>query len=149
MNGLFGELDATQVEENPFYVAPDTYKCVLTEANKVEKKDGSGYGLSFKWVIEDEDSDFYGNSISDWKDIFPGITADQITPEVKRKFSFLKQRLTEMGLSPSEMNNLLEDDNLSQLIGMVAFVEVTETIDKNDPDRKYTNVRKVTRLGDE
>lgn len=144
--GLFGDLDASDVSADPFYVAPDKYRCVLTEAKKVEKKDGSGWGLSFKWVIDDEESDYYQNSLSDWKDIFPDLTPDDVTTEIKRKMSFLKSRLYEMGLSDEEMETLLDDDNLDELVGMVAYVEVVETTDKNDPDKKYSNIRKVIRL---
>lgn len=140
--GLFGEVDAAEVPDNPFYVAPDTYRCILAELNRVEKKDGSGEGLAFKWVIEDEDSEFNGNQIQDWKNIYPNTSADELTPEIRKDNSRLKQRLTELGLSEDEMNGLL--DNLEEYVGLVAYVEVTETADKKDPSKKYTNVRKVT-----
>lgn len=139
--GLFGEVDAAEVPDNPFYVAPDTYFCVLTEANVVDKKDGSGQGLAFKWAIQDEDSEYHGNNIQDWKNIHPDVTADEITPDIKKDNSRLKQRLLEMGVSESEMNSLLDD--LESLVGLEAYVTVTESTDKNDPTKVYTNVRSV------
>lgn len=142
--GLFGDVDAADIPDNPYYVAPGTYNCVLSEAKKVDKKDGSGSGLAFKWVIQDEDSEYNGSQIQDWKDIFPDLTADEITQNVRRKISFLKQRLTEMGLSPEEQNELLEPGNLEDLVGLEAYVEVVEVPDKNDPDIKYSNVKKVS-----
>lgn len=146
--GLFGEVDAEEVSDNPFYVAPDTYKCVLTEASVVDKKDGSGQGLSFKWVIEDEDSDFYQNSISDWKNIYPDITQEDITPNIKKDMARLKGRLKEMGVTPDQMNTLLDDDNLELLIGTQAFVKVTESRDSNDPEKVYSNVASVSLVED-
>lgn len=141
MSGLFGELDASEVPDNPFYVAPDTYFCVLAEANKVEKKDGSGFGLAFKWVIEEEDSEYNKNNIQDWKNIYPDITADEVTPDIRKDNARLKQRLIEMGVPESEMSGLL--DNLEDLVGLHAYVTVTETTDKNDPTKSYTNVKSV------
>lgn len=139
--GLFGNQDAAEVPDNPFYVAPDTYYCKLVEANRVEKKDGSGEGLSFKWLIEDEDSDYNGNTVQDWKNIYPNIADYEITPNIRKDFSRLKQRLSEMGIPESEMDSLL--DNLEDLVGMYAYVTVVETTDRNDPTKKYTNVRTV------
>lgn len=141
MSGLFGELDASEVPDNPFYVAPDTYYCVLAEANKVEKKDGSGFGLAFKWVIEDEDSEYNKNNIQDWKNIYPDISADEVTPDIRKDNARLKQRLIEMGIPESEMAGLL--DNLEELVGLQAYVTVTESTDKNDPTKVYTNVKSV------
>lgn len=149
--GLFGELDANEVSDNPFYVAPDIYRCVLTEATRNEKKnpkedDLSKEGLAFKWVIDDDESDYDGNNISDWHNIYPDITEDQVTVQVRRDNARLKKRLTEMGLSADEMNEILEDDNLSDLVGIEAYVEITETPDKNDPDKVWSNIKSVKRV---
>lgn len=147
--GLFGEVDAEEVSDNPFYVAPDTYKCVLSEANRVSKKSGDGEGLSFKWVILDEESDFYQNSISDWKNIYPDITSEDVTPDIKKDMARLKGRLKEMGLSAEQMDTLLDDENLDLLVGTEAYVIVTETKDKDDPEKVYSNVAKVTLVSEE
>lgn len=143
--GLFGELDANEVSDNPFYVAPDVYNCVLTEANRVEKKSGDGEGLSFKWVIEDEDSDYVGNSLSDWHNIYPDATEDDVTPQMRKDNARLKKRLKEMGLTPDEMNEILEDEHLDDLVGMQGLVEVSESADKKEPEKIYTNVKSVKR----
>lgn len=139
--GLFGDIDVSEVPDNPFYVAPGTYECVLTEANRVEKKDGSGEGLSIKWVIEDEDSDYDKQGVQDWFNIYPDITSDEVTPNIKKDMSRLKQRLSQMGLAESDMNTFLDD--LDEYVGMKARVTVKETPDKNNPDIVYTNIVKV------
>lgn len=152
--GLFGELDANEVSDNPFYTPPDVYPCVLSEATRNQKKnpkpdDLSSEGLAFKWVIEDEDSDYDGMNLSDWHNIYPDITEDQVTAQVRRDNARLKKRLGEMGLSPDEMNEILDEDNLANLVGMTADVEVTETPDKNDPDKVWTNIKSVSRTDTE
>lgn len=142
--GLFGDIDAEEVSDNPFYVAPDTYLCVLSEANVVTKKDGSEeQAISIKWVIQDEDSDYYQNNVSEWFNIWPDVTADEITAKQRKDMARLKGRLKSLGLTPEQMNVLLDDDNLDMLVGTEAYVEVVETVDKEDPDKKYTNVRSV------
>lgn len=142
--GLFGELDATDIPENPFYVAPGTYTAVLSEAKVVEKKDQSGQGLSLKWTITDEDSDYYKQNVGEWFDIFPDLTSDELTPAIKSKLSRLRQRLTQMGLTAEDQDALLDDENLANLVGLEVSVEVTETPDKQDPDKIYTNVKSVS-----
>ena len=46
--GLFGDRDAEEISDNPFYVAPDTYFCILVETNRVQKKKSDGEGLSLE-----------------------------------------------------------------------------------------------------
>lgn len=140
---LFGDIDAADIPENPFYVAPGTYECVLTEAIVKDKTDGSGQGLALKWVIEDDESDYKGQNISDWFNVYPDLTADELTQKQKQDLSRLRQRLTQMGLTTEEQNALGEEESRDELIGMKAFVTVKETPDKNDPDKVYTNIVKV------
>lgn len=143
MSGLFGDVDAAEVPNDPFYVAPDTYYCKLVEANKVEKKEekGGGYGLAFKWQIDEPDSPYNGNHIQDWKNIYPDVSASEMTADIRKDNSRLKGRLLQMGVPESEMNDLL--DNLDSLIGLEAYVTVVESTDKHDPEKKYTNINKI------
>lgn len=141
MSGLFGDTDAAEIPDNPFYVAPDTYECVLAEANRVMKKDQSGEGLAFKWVIEDE-GDYFGNNVQDWKNIYPDVPREDKTADMRKDESRLKGRLLEMGVPENEMGDLL--DNLDSLVGLRAFVTVTESKGKNEnADKTYTNVQSV------
>lgn len=143
---LFGDLDASEVSDDPFYVAPDTYLCILSEAAIVDTKTG-GKGLSLKWVIEDEDSDYVGNNISDWHNIYSA--EDEQSGEIpianiKRSRANMKKRLIDLGLSEDEMNTIHE--NLDDLVGITAYVTTVETPDKNDPDKKWVNIRKVEKI---
>lgn len=143
MSGLFGDVDAADVPDDPFYVAPDTYLCILAEASVVDTQTG-GQGLSLKWVIEDEESDYVGNNISDWHNIYSAeYLAEHEVSEanVRRSRSNMKKRLLEIGVSEDEMDTIHE--NLDELVGRTAYVTTVATKDKNDPDKTWVNIRKV------
>ena len=140
MPNLFGEVDADDIPEDPFYVAPGTYDCMVTDATFVTRKDGQGHGLSIKYLITNADSEFEGNTIQEWKNVYPDLSPEDITPEIKRHLSFVKQRLSQLGVPASEMNGIL--DNLDSLVGIKCVVNVTET-QAQDGSRTYTNVRNV------
>lgn len=141
--GLFGDNDVADIPDNPFYVAPGSYEAVLTEAKVQETKDKTGTALAFKWVIEDEDSDYKGQNVSDWNPIFPDITRDEIDQKIRASMSRTKSRLIQMGIAEEDMDSLTEPEALADLIGLHATITVKESADKNDPDVKYTNITKV------
>ncbi len=147
MTNLFGGQDASEIPDDPFYVAPDTYQCILSEASIVDTQTG-GKGLSLKWVIEDEDSDFVGNNISDWHNIYwDEYLSDHDVSEanVRRSRSNMKKRLLDLGVSEEDMETIHE--NLDDLVGITAYITTVETKDKNDPDKTWVNIRKVEVIG--
>lgn len=141
--GLFGDVDASEVPDDPFFVPADTYLCILAEATIQDTKTG-GQGLSLKWVIEDEDSDYVGNNISDWHNIYSAefLAENEISEaNVRRSRSNMKKRLLELGVTEDEMNEIHE--NLDTLVGKTAHITTVETPDKQDPDKVWVNIRKV------
>lgn len=139
--GLFGDIDANEIPEDPFFVEDGTYLAVLTEVKSVEKKDGSGHGLAFTWVINEEDSEFNENQLRDWKNYYPELTEDEVTKEIKADLSRLKQRLNQIGVADEEMN----DENfveaiLPQYVGTEAYVTVKNSTAKDDPNKKYRDI---------
>ena len=84
-----------------------------------------------------------------WKNIWPDVDAEDMTPEMKKDEARLKGRLKEMGLSPAEMNVLLDDENLELLVGIEGFCTVQESRDKEDPEKVYSNITKVVRKFDD
>lgn len=145
--GLFGEVDASEVSDNPWYVPEDTYKCVLTEAGLKTSTKNDKEGLAFKWVIEEDDSEYDGNSISDWLTLHRDKSKDELTADDRRDNSRTKIRLTQMGVSELQMDTLLDegDETLDELIGLIAYVTVKETRKTNDEGDEvvYTNISKV------
>jgi hypothetical protein len=140
--GLFGDTDVADIPDNPFYVAPGTYPCVLAEISIQSTKDQSGQGLTLKWVIEDEDSEYHHQNLQEWFNIYPDVAQDEVTTNMKKDLSRLKMRLTSLGVPLEEMDSFNEDKD--EYIGTHAFVTCIERPDKNDPDTKYTNVTKVS-----
>jgi hypothetical protein len=137
---LFGEVDADDIPEDPFYISPGTYNAIVTDATFVVRKDGTGHGLSIKYQIDDPDSEYDGNTVQEWKNIYPELAPEDMTPEIKRHLSFVKQRLGQLGVPSGEMNAIL--DNLDSLVGIKCVINVTETT-AQDGSRTYTNVRNV------
>lgn len=145
MSGLFGGMDASEIPDDPFYVAPDTYECILVEAQTASSKDGSKHGLTFKWKITESDSEYNDQTISDWNTYYPDGTEGEDPTAVKRNLSNLKRRLLSMGVTEEEMSapDFTDADNLDGLLGLEAYVSVKETKDKNDPNKRYTNITDI------
>lgn len=136
--GLFGNIDANEIPEDPFHVDDGTYLCVLTEVKAVERSSDGQHGLAFKWTITEEDSEFEGNTLNDWKNYYPELTEEDLTPEIKKDLSRLKQRLTQIGVPEEDMDSF--NENFSDYVGTEAYVTVRNTTDTRDPSKKYRNV---------
>jgi hypothetical protein len=136
--GLFGEVDASEIPEDPFHVDNGTYLSTLTEIKAVTRTSDGQHGLAFKWTVTEEDSEFEGNTLNDWKNYYPDLTEADLTPEIKKDLSRLKQRLTQLGVPEAEMDSFVEDSE--DYIGREAYVTVKNTTDTKDPSRKYRNI---------
>lgn len=135
---LFGDIDAAEIPEDPFHVDDGTYLCTLTEVKAVQRNSDGQNGLAFKWTITEEDSEFEGNTLNDWKNFYPDLTEDDLTADIKKDLSRLKQRLTQLGVPEEEMNSFTE--NFGDYIGTEAYVTVKNTTDTKDPSKKYRNI---------
>jgi beta-glucosidase/6-phospho-beta-glucosidase/beta-galactosidase len=144
--GLFGNVDIADIPDDPFFVPQDTYLCVLSEASIITTNSG-GQGFSIRWTIDEEDSDYNAMNIGDWFNIYPDVDAEDLTQQQKRTLSNLKKRLIDLGITPEDMDSI--DENLSDLVGITAYVTVKNSVDKNDPDKKYTNVTKVSKVDED
>lgn len=136
--GLFGNIDAHDIPEDPFHVDDGTYLCVLTEVKAVERNSDGQHGLTFKWTITEEDSEFEGNTLNDWKNYYPDLEEEEVTPDIKKDLSRLKQRLTQMGVPEEEMDKF--NETFSDYVGTEAYVTVRNTTDTKDPSKKYRNI---------
>lgn len=136
--GLFGDIDAHEIPEDPFHVDDGTYLCVLTEIKAVKRNSDGQDGLAFKWTITEEDSEFEGNTLNDWKNFYPELTEEDLTSDIKKDLSRLKQRLTQIGVPEEDMDKFIE--SFSDYVGTEAYVTVRNTVDNKDPSKKYRNV---------
>ena len=147
--GFFGDVDANEIPDDPFFVADGTYLTVLTEVKHVNVADKEYDGLALKFVVTDEDSEFEGNSIQDWKNIYPNLTEDDLNPDIKKDLSRTKQRLVQLGLSMSEIDSDEVMEHLQEKVGDEFLVSVKNN-KSQDGEKNYRNVTfvKVPNLGD-
>lgn len=131
--GLFDGLDVASAADNPFEVEPGTYHCVVTGAEARPTQNGDKVGLNLEYTIQDEDSPMNGRKIMEWKHIPQPDDPSNPTAKEATAMSFLKQRLSNLGIPETRMNDVEPDD----LIG----IECVVTVKKNG---EYTNVTKVT-----
>lgn len=136
--GLFGDVDAADIPEDPFHVDDGTYLCTLTEVKAVQRNSDGQHGLAFKWTITEDDSEFEGNTLNDWKNFYPDLTEEDLTQDIKKDLSRLKQRLTQLGVPEEDMGKF--NENFDEYIGTEAYVTVKNTTDTKDPSKKYRNI---------
>lgn len=136
--GLFGDIDVSEVPEDPFWVDNGTYLSVLTELKNVETNDGR-HGLAMKWVIQEDDSEFNGSQLQDWKNTYPDLTEEDVTPEIKKDLSRLKQRLVQIGVTEEDIQNW-DEEVASSYIGTEAYLTVKNSTNQDDPSKKYRNI---------
>lgn len=120
---LFGDMDVSNISDDPWEVAPNTYWCTCTESLiKTSTKDGvEKTQLLIKWMVDEPESDYHGSSITEWYNLFPGRNWDDLDANEKKALKFLKRRLRRgFDLSEEEIARLRP----SQLIGGEAFVTV-------------------------
>lgn len=149
MSGLFGDIDANDIPDDPFFIEDGTYLTTLTEVKKVAVADKPHDGLAFKYVVIDEDSEFEGNNIQDWKNIYPDLTEDDVNPDIRKDLARTKQRLIQLGLSNEEINSDDVVDILQERVGEEFLVTVKNSTSQ-DGTKSYRNVTfvKVPELGD-
>ena len=136
--GLFGDIDVSEVPNDPFWVDDGTYLAVLSELKDVTTNDGR-HGLAMKWVIQDEDSEFHGNNVQDWKNTYPELTEDDLTPEIRQDLSRLRQRLEQFGVTEEDMQGW-DAEVAASYVGTEAYITVKNTTNQDDPSKKYRNV---------
>lgn len=146
--GIFGDLDVSDIPDNPFYIAPNTYWCVCTGADRYER-DGQE-SLVIKWAIDEPDSEYHGNNISRWFSMpdLEGRSWADLDSDEKKALKFLKFMLRRgFDLSEEEIDSVSNDD----LVGKEMYVTTVVTPDKENPEKEYVNVRDVVckRLFDE
>lgn len=133
---LFGDLDVAAAADDPFSIENGTYEATVSKVEVKDSANGEKRGLFITYTVTDEDSPMLGRSVSEWKTIPKVNNPANITSEEARDLSFLKMRLSSLGVPESAMNSVQEDD----LIG----IDVIITVKRNN---EYTNVTRVSPVG--
>lgn len=147
--GLWGDQDASEISDNPFFVDEGVYVSNLTQFEMRTKKDDSGHTVLFQWVIEDEDSDYDGMNLSEWINVY--VTAEERSEADPRTLKMdqarLRNRFNAIGMSDEEQNTIVneegewQEDIAEQYVGTVRAVEVKVRDGKGDNEgKKYSNI---------
>lgn len=129
---LFGDLDIASAADDPFNIDEGIYRGVLSNVQTKKSNDGTKKGTVFTYTVTDEESPMVGRKIDEWKNLPQPADPDSLTPEEERDLSFLKMRLSSLGVAEEDMNTVEAKD----LIG----TECVFTVKKKGD---YTNVVKV------
>lgn len=141
--GLFGDVDASEIPDDPFHVDPGTYLCTVSQAVIRETRDQTKKGVAINYEINEEDSEFNGMRIQEWKNLH---TEGPFDGDQKQDNARIKQRLLALGVPEGVMNDD-PDEWLKNLEGVEVYVTVVENT-STDGTRKYTNVVKTQLLSD-
>ena len=135
---IFGNLDTSNIPDDPFMIPANTYWCVVTESTMVEKDDGN-VQFTIKWGIDDPSSDYHGKPLTEFYTIYPGTSWENLTGKQREAYTWLKRRLRRgFGLSEGEINTVSPSD----LVGKGAFVTSVRTEGTGEnTGRWYNNIR--------
>lgn len=145
---VFGELDVTEISDDPFHIDENTYNWVITKAGYKDTKDSDGItktNVVVTITVDDTESEFHGKPLTQWHRVFPKLSRsayreldadDKAT--VDQAMSNTKLALRGYGLNESELNQLKRDTASDLLVGreFVADLAITERDGK-----KYKNLR--------
>lgn len=129
--GLFDEFEGefAEIPDIVMGLPEGVYKCVVAGVT-VEDKDSGKY-LVFTYTATE--GDYVGKSHREFQRI---VVGPAMTPEDKQTMSYVKSRLSSLGVPVDRMNSLDAD--------MITGTEIVLTLvpQKNDP--RYRNVSRVT-----
>lgn len=126
---LFGDLDVASAADNPFVVKDGTYEATVAEAEVKVNEEKNKKSLVLTYAITTE-GEMHGRKVQEYKTI--PANGDE-SEQAARDASFLKMRLSSLGI-PEKMMNTLEIDDL---VGIECVITV---VNKND----FTNVKRLT-----
>lgn len=134
---IFGNLDVKDVNDDPFFVADDTYEAVCLEMKQGEKN-GDGY-FSFNWQIT-QPGEFHNRRLSNYFSMpdLEGVTSmDQLSSEDQDKIKRLRRCIRLAFDVPEEK---IGEFTPAEAQGREVYITVKNTVDKQDSSKKYTNV---------
>lgn len=133
--GLFGELDIESAEDNPWMVPANTYEADLYQVEVKPNKTGDKTNLILTYKISS--GEHTGKQVTEYKVIPSPVDPKNPTADEAKAASYIKARLTSLGVPESRMNTVEVND----LVGTPVVIKVTV-------NGEYTNVSSV-KLRDE
>lgn len=110
---LFGMADASEVDDNPFKIDPNTYRMRIINAELTEKEDGN-LNLKVVWQINEPDNKYHERKVTQYHRIINKKTKDMDKDELQT-MEYYKMFLRKgLDLSETEMNSLSAQDLLNR-----------------------------------
>lgn len=138
---LFGQIDANTVNDDPFYIEPNTYWAICIDAKVREEEDGTN-ALILQWQIDDPSSDYHEKKLQDYFTLVDqNADWEDLDSKQKDKVKYLKRRLRlGFGIGEADMNTV----SPSQLISCGAFLEIKDGkgTGKNE-GKTFSNIREA------
>lgn len=120
---IFGNLDTSTIDDNPFYTKPDTYWAFCTDAVEKTNEDGQ-VQLVLTWTIDEPDNEYHHNNVQEYYGLWKDKDWEDYTADEKKQTKFLMRRMRRgFDLSESELQNV----EYSELIGKGAYITLKET----------------------
>lgn len=136
MSSLFGDIDFGSVPDDPFAIPDNSYIAYLTEVKSGPTKAGDKIGLTLTYTITD--GEFTGRKVTEWKQIVTPADPAHPTAEEARSLSYLKARMTDLGIPLNRINSITPDD----LIGIKCVISVSTK-------GQYQNVNRVKAVAED
>lgn len=134
---IFGNLDVKDVNDDPFFVADDTYEAVCLEMRQGEKNDQKY--VTFDWQIV-QPGEFHNRRRSNYINMpdLEGVTSmDQLSSEDQDNIKRLRRIIRKAFDVPEEQIN---EFTPAEAQGRTVYITVKNSTDKNDSTKKYSNV---------
>ncbi len=147
---IFGDLDVSEVNDDPFYTAPATYWANVVDASYKENETTGVTSLVIKWKIDEPGNEYNGNGVQEQFMLpLPGLALKDQPEKHQKSLKFLKQRLRKaFDLSEEQIASITPEE----LVGEGAYIttRVTEGTGDNE-GRQFTNIQNAVcrRLYDE
>jgi ribonuclease BN (tRNA processing enzyme) len=123
--GIFGDIDVSSANENPFFKPDGKYLSKVTAAT-VRYSNAGNKGMPIEYTIQEGEKQ--GKKINEWKPVpepwqILGYATEEdakeevnksakIKEDAARDLAFIKQRLKQFGFSNEEMNTVQPEDFL-------------------------------------
>ncbi len=144
---IFGDLDVTGVDDDPFAVKDGVYRTKLVDVKIMDRDDG-GKNFSFSYKIEDTDAGIYNGRRVQAFFVMPSLAAypagtkiTDLDEDDQQKVLRLRNHIRlAFDLAEEQISSF---DPKQDGIGQVVYCTVKTNPDKENPEKKYVNITKV------
>jgi hypothetical protein len=144
---IFGDLDVTGVDDDPFSVKDGTYRARCVDVS-VKDRDDNTKSYSFKYKIEDDSAGIYNGRqvqafflMPDLNAYSAGTKIVDMSEDDQQKVLRIRHHIRNaFDVPETELNSF---DPKQDGVSSIVYVTVKTNSDKEDPDKKYVNITKI------